>query len=175
MRNILLLSGKINSGKDYAADILVKKENWVKVSFASSLKKLASEKYEIDIKDLNTQQGKKKLYSSGLTYRDLLIDLARDLKKKDKNIFVKKALEEIKNTGDVNIVIPDWRYPHEIEYIYKNLASNINIITARINRHCSFIVDDPSETSLETFNFDFVIENNKDEKFLYSKILEILT
>ena len=84
-------------------------------------------------------------------------------------------MEEIKKIGDVNIVIPDWRYPHEIEYIYKNLPSNFNVITARINRSCSFIVDDPSETSLETFNFDFVIENDKDEKLLYSKILEILT
>ena len=81
MRNILLLSGKINSGKDFTADILVKKENWVKISFASSLKKLASEKYSIDIKDFNTQQGKKKLYKGKETYRDLLINLARDMKK----------------------------------------------------------------------------------------------
>lgn len=175
MRKILLLSGKINSGKDYTADILVKKENWVKISFASFLKNLTSEKYKIDINDFNTQEGKKKIYSTGETYRDLLINIARECKKKDENIFVKKAIEEIKNSDNVNIVIPDWRYPHEYNYIHRCLSDKFNIITTRVNRNSSFILNDPSETSLDNFDFDFVIDNNENEDLLHYRLFKILT
>lgn len=175
MRKILLLSGKINSGKDYSADILVKKENWVKISFASVLKKIASEKYDIELKDFNTQEGKKKKYKTGETYRDLLINLAKDCKKKDQNFFVKKALEEIKGFKTENVVIPDWRYPHEYEHICKNLSKEFSILTARITRKSSFILNDPSETSLDNFNFDFNIENNDKIESLQHKLRIILT
>jgi hypothetical protein len=175
MRKLLLLSGKINSGKDYTADILVKKENWVKISFASVLKKLASEKYDIELKDFNTQEGKKKIYKDGKTYRELLINLAEECKQIDQNFFVKKAIEEIKALEMVNIVIPDWRYPHEYDYICSNLQEEFGIFTARISRDSSIILNYSSETSLDNFNFDFNIENTDSREHINSQLFDFLT
>jgi hypothetical protein len=175
MRRLLLLSGKINSGKDYTADILVKKENWVKISFASVLKQMASEKYDIKLKDFNTQEGKKKLYKDGKSYRDLLINLASDCKQIDQDFFVKKAIEEIKALEMVNIVISDWRYPHEYDYICTNLQEEFGIFTARVSRDSSLILNDSSETSLDNFNFDFKIENTGSREFICSQLFDFLT
>ena len=48
-RKIILLNGKAGSGKDFIADWLVKNKGYTKLAFSSILKKMASERYNLDI------------------------------------------------------------------------------------------------------------------------------
>lgn len=89
------------------------------------------------------------IFSKDLTFRDFLIDFAKQERNKDPDVWCKKAFPDglnlIKsNQEDIffgfsnksnckNIMITDWRYPNEF-YFMKNLTENNNykIITIRI-------------------------------------------
>ena len=159
IRTVLLLGGRANSGKDFTADVLVNRHGWVKLPLAKKLKQLTSKIYKISLDDLNTQQGKKKLHSNGKTYRELLIDTAIIYKKDDINYFVKEVVKDIKST-DKNVVISDFRFPHEYECIKNCLSNDICVKTCLVFREQQFKMNVVSENSLNHFDFDFKIHNN---------------
>lgn len=162
-RQLLLLSGKINSGKDFTADILVKTNKWKKMPFAEHLKMLTAAKFNVPLDDLCTQPGKRIKYDATRTYRDLCIETADFYKRNDQNFFVNSVIERIRLIDNYNIVIPDFRYPNEHARICEALSDDFEIKTGLVYRLSGSVeLDHPSEKSLVRFPFDIVLYNYGD-------------
>lgn len=177
MRKIILLSGWAGSGKDLLAEYLVK-NGYMQFSFASSLKKKVSEHYKFDYNLTLTQEGKNTKIN-GMTIRNLLINYAKTERIKNDNIFVEYTFNEIKlldsyktKRGEslCDIVISDLRYNNEIEFLKNRFK---NCITIRINRFDKSHVDDISEHQLDSFKFDYIIENKCSKEYLFKAFTEL--
>ena len=171
-KSIILISGYAGSGKDKAADYLVKHKNFVKLSFAEELKVIVAKKYNIDHALTLSQIGKKTLDAgSGLTIRQLLIKEALMLRSENPDIFAQQLLQKVKLYTN-NVVISDFRYINEFEYLSKFLPV---LKTLRIDRFSSSSVDSNSETELDNFKFDYKISNRTSISNLYDEIEKIYT
>lgn len=163
MKRLLMLAGKINSGKDYTADALVSNGGWTKLTLAEYLKEYVSKNYNIDTQLLYTHVGKSMIHEqTKKSHRSLLIETAKDLKVQDPDYFVNKLIQKIKSTPiTTNIVISDFRYPNEYRKILECLGNDFKVITVRVFRDEEIKLDDPSENALNTFTFDQEFDNNK--------------
>ena len=99
------------------------------------------------------------------------------------NIWVNALMSEYKESpqnilkgegyqlGDVypNWIITDTRFPNEIEAVKKRGG-----ITIRVNRPDLEQSNHPSETSLDSATFDFIINNDKDIEHLINEVRKIL-
>ena len=121
--------------------------------------------------------------------RDLLIEEGSSKRNSDPNFWCQNIVEKIsfmekindlKNTvsggstgitatqvAPLNIVISDWRYHKEFNVISKVFKENFNITTIRVKKRNldESPVDSSSETQLDNFDFDFIIQNNGDYTF----------
>lgn len=155
-----MLCGYSGSGKSHIANILESK-GWFNIALADKLKDEVSEKYSLDRKLFDTQEGKKMKHSNGQTLRDILIQESKKRKKNDLDYFTKKVIERIKQESDKkNVVISDMRFPHEY-YFIKTKFPDCKIICARIKRDFYNMIDDYSEKALDNFHFDIIINNDE--------------
>lgn len=156
---VILLSGKSGSGKDFIANIMKQQleENGNKVlvtHYADLLKYI--------LKTFFNWNGKKDEHG-----RYLLQHVGTDIiRKQEPNFwvnFLNDVLSLLKDEWDY-ILIPDARFPNEIEVLKYN--SNFNVITMRINRinYESKLTPEqqqhPSETLLDDYEFDYYVTNN---------------
>jgi hypothetical protein len=174
VRNIFLIGGYAGSGKDTLADIVSCSFLYFKrFAFADELKTFTAEKHGFNKILCYSQQSKKQIVYSDLTVRDLLIKEALFKRKQDPDIWVNKVIDKIKLRCDVNssVVIPDFRYPNEYARL-KSVFPEDNIITVSVKRYAKSSINDPSETSLDTFKFDKIINNDTDLKtFRYNVLM----
>jgi hypothetical protein len=194
-----MISGWCGSGKDLLADFLVNLSKGnrnpnnieifrdvVKLSVANELKQLVATKYNFPLDLTLTQEGKKTKVNTVLygqkTVRDLLVDEALTQKTLlGDNVFITHLSDKImhmdyiamiNNKDPPHIVIPDFRFHHEYEYMTKRFNSELlcaadftldkipsEVISIRLNRFDEPPLKIPSETELDLFNFDFVFEN----------------
>jgi dephospho-CoA kinase len=183
MRYIVLVAGYSCSGKDLLCDYIVSKcSNFVKLSFAGELKKYVAETHKFDYNLTLTQEGKKTLINN-TTVRNLLIYHATQERLKNNNIWAIKLAEKInfmdklKNLREANdpldnIIISDFRFPNEIDYIRNNF--NGKIITVKINRSDESPVHSNTEYQLDNFKFDYTIDNKSDINNFYKQIMNTL-
>ena len=159
---VILLSGKAQSGKDYIANIMKQQfeENGNKVlvtHYADLLKYI--------LKTFFNWDGKKDKKG-----RDLLQRVGTDvIRKKMPDYwvnFISQMISFFPNEWNY-ILIPDTRFPNEIEVMQKN--PDVNVITIRINR-VNFTPQltleqqqHPSETSLDEYDFDYYVSNDGTE------------
>ena len=163
-QTIVLLSGWKDSGKDYVADLLVDQFLFHKTSFAKPIKDFVSTLYNIPRPLLDTQDGKRTvIQTSGLvrTYRDLLIYYGEKERNINNNHWAGLVADEISGSPLDNFVISDWRFPHEFTHL-QSLFPNARIITIRIHRLLINLCSDNTETSLDSFPFDYVLDNTSD-------------
>ena len=161
---IFILSGKAKSGKNYVADIISDYyKNSIQISYAYYLKQY--------VKKISNWNGLEETKP-----RDLLQSLGIDLIKKiDKELLIRRVMEDIKVYSyfyDV-IIVTDARLKEEI-IIPKKL---FNCITIRINGKDNDLTDKQknhiTETDLDNYNFDYVIDN-KDTNKTKKEVLKIL-
>lgn len=157
---IIWLSGFAGAGKDTVASILVKKYDYHRVAFADHLKDFTAELYGFDRALCDTNEGKKTVVLNGNTVRDLLIKESAEAKTKNIHIFAEKALMTMLETKKELIVISDWRYPHEYEYI-TGLLPSAQHTTIRITRPNLPSLQIPSEHALDNWTFDHELVNTK--------------
>lgn len=168
MKQILLISGKAGSGKDLVASML---PGWKRVAFADILKDQVSSEFDIDRLSLDTQAGKAEVNHLGITNRRLLINYGTFKRSRDVNYWVKGVRYLITDNNWENIVIPDFRFPNEFEYLKKRLPKSEYVIkTLLIDRNSCIRINDPTETSLVDFNFNFTIHNNSSIEELKKKV-----
>jgi hypothetical protein len=170
-RKILLVSGKIFSGKDYTADCLVKRNCWQKLSFADHLKELCSQKYKTPLSFFYTHTGKSLKYDSTRTYRELLVETSYSLKRQNNDYFVEKIIDKILPIKTTDFVIPDFRFPNEYERLKKELSNSFDVNTCQVIRPDNHNNSEcPSENALADFKFDFTIVNDGGEQKILKTI-----
>jgi hypothetical protein len=187
--NIVLLSGKISSGKSTVADYLVNHKNYVEVSFADNMKSLLQNFLEVSynislpLTAFYTEEGKQTIlpvrFPGGLpsTVRGAMQWYGELMKAQlGETFWIKQLIYKLK-TISTNIVISDARFTYEIDSI-KNEASlrhQHKVATILIKSDRSPIDKHISENHLENYdNFDFILENNKSLNDLYSEIDKVI-
>lgn len=188
-RFIFLVSGKARHGKDTAAGILNEEFSFQRVAFADTLK---MEAVKLGWDGKKDEKG-----------RRLLQELGRQRREEDIDYWVKRAIDTIANrrflpvceedrqevilhgripvtAGEVpGIVIPDCRFPSEIESVRKWGRDNgYEVVTVRVERPdfdnglSESARQDPSETALDGYMFDYRIEN-RDLSFFRESLLAV--
>jgi len=173
---IILLAGKAGTGKSFFAEKLrsifeLQKYNVEIQHFASVLKYIAKQYFGWDgIKD---ERGRKLLQHLG--------DIGREY---DKDVWVKNLLElrlfaSRQYPQDI-VIIDDWRFPNEFDYLNKNCnysiykvrmsASNRELLKGGASVHCSE-TSLPPETELSYYNF--VIDNCEGKTDLVKEAKEL--
>jgi hypothetical protein len=162
-----MIKGFSRSGKDFLGKILCDRHGYTRFAFADSLKEIVAREYLCDLSLLHSQIGKEKICEQDdlkRTYRQILID---------EDVFAKSLVPKIAKHDKV--VITDWRYLNEYQYLYRNLPRyKINTIhILREDQHKS-PVNDESEYSLEGITTDYVILNKMNDE-IYGDISRILS
>lgn len=172
MARIIMLSGKAGAGKDLAGSILVAMGH-TRVAFADALKKVAAELYNYPegtfhdrgLKDrrvpfsCNPETGEMipgkieddKHDIVEVSPRDLAIQVGAIGRELDPDIWVKLA-----DIPQSNVVVTDWRFPNEHAAL---VAAGHEVHTIRIVRGGLELSECESETSLDDFDFDYVLPN----------------
>ena len=168
---VICLSAKAQHGKDTTAiilkDIFEKKGYKVLIThFADLLKYICTQFFNWN--------GKKDIEG-----RSLLQKIGTDVVgKKDSNFWVDfliKILKFFDNTWDV-VLIPDCRFPQEVELLKQNFDTKIfriirpnfdNGLTIEQKNHIS-------ETALDNYKFDLIIENTGTTEDLKNKLLTLI-
>ena len=170
MRYIFLLSGWSGSGKTVLANYLTYSRDFKQYTIAEELHFLVLKKYNVDSMAL-TKKEKTDITDNELTYREILANESKILKKIDINIFTKALVSNIMLQDCVstlhrkkinNIIITDFKYATEFNYINQTLCSGIKskLITIRINRFNRMPFKCLSGSYLDKFNFTHYIDND---------------
>lgn len=175
---ILLLRGYSQSGKDFVGNVLCEKYGYQRFAFADSLKEHVSRNYQVSIDVLHSQEGKRSLCehdSLKRSYRQILIDEAKQLRKTDDDCFAKDCCQLILQSNHSKIVITDWRFMNEWKQIC-SFFPNATIKTIHVIRssQTSSPVMDPSEYELHERKDDYIIVNRGDNT-IYQEIELLLS
>jgi hypothetical protein len=180
---IIGISGKKFSGKDTIADYLVSNHNFIKYSFANPVKQITKILFDFDDSELYESNKEKVNKKWNITPRNAmqkigtefgqyyLHQLFPNLNCNKKLFWTLKAVDFCEKNSDKNIVIPDFRFVHEIEEFRK--ISNFKLWNVKRNT----INEDIhiSETCLDNYqNFDLIIDNNYSKEELYQIINNII-
>jgi len=188
---IIGISGYSGSGKDLVGTIIqeISLNKWHIKKWAGKLKTIASILTGIPVENFEDQEFKKTLlgpewgtvkdiplngvpvfadiqFNSLITVRDFLQKLGTDAIRDGlhENTWVNATLADY--TTESNWIITDTRFPNEAEAIKKAGG-----IVVRINRPgVQPINPHPSETSLDDWNFDAVINNDGDVSDIVHKV-----
>lgn len=170
--NVILISGKAGHGKDITARLMkdlleARGEKVLIIKFGDAVKWFAREYYGYTgIKDIKE--------------RTLLQYIGTEMMRSYDKYYWGNIVSEFiaANTDFTYALIPDWRFYSEQESI---LAHNKNVHTLRINRP-NFInpnmtetqLHHVSETELDNYNFDWIINNEGTLVDLREKIKIVL-
>jgi len=172
---IILIAGKARSGKNTIAEYLKKEATRLnkKVVISPYTKYLKQYIEEITGNPIDDQNKP----------RDLLQKISLELikgKLKREDFFLQRQVEDIEIYSyfmDV-IIIPDVRFPKEIEVIKKHFTNVISIGVTRENYQSNLTQEqqnDITETALDNYhNYDFEIKNNDkiDLKIIAKKVIQ---
>lgn len=157
---IVLISGIMQNGKTTIANMLQEYFEFksklpydiFRVSLAEPVKRIATEQFGWD--------GEKD--EAG---RKLLQDIASAGRQYDKDIWVRQAHQKILDQSVDFVIIDDWRYPNEFDYLYDKKFPIISIRVVRSDD--GVILEDStghdSETALldwENDDFQYCIQND---------------
>ena len=155
---IISFSGYAKSGKDTAAEIIALNYSQFRIKkFSGKLKQVASILTGIPAELFENHNVKEK-YISGwdMTARELLQKLGTDAVRNNlhKDAWVMSLFADYHQND--SWIITDCRFPNEFDYVKKFGGITIKIIrngVYAVNSHAS-------ETALDSYTFDEIIENN---------------
>jgi hypothetical protein len=173
---IIALCGSAGSGKDTLASLLINKHNYVKLSFAGTLKDVVSIMFSWDrnLLEGDTKESRlwreqvddywaKRLNIKDLTPRFVLQFIGTDVFRNHFHPEIWIACIERKISLHKKVVITDCRFKNEIELIKKYDGKII-----KINRDNCIAGSHISEHEWMSANFDHIIDNNGTIEELYS-------
>ena len=208
---IIGMCGLIGTGKDTVADILVNNYNFIKVSFADKLKDGVATVFSWDREMLEGTTDESRTWreqkdefwsretNEHITPRLVLQMFGTDCMRKgfDENIWVSFVKKEILANPTVNYIVPDVRFPNEIDAI-KELgghiwqvrrgqlplwwatAINVNENWKYVSSHHSMKAVFPEvhesewRWASEDSNFDNIISNDSTMESLEQKVEELV-
>jgi hypothetical protein len=167
MKQILLLSGYAGSGKDAAASLLMEECGFQRFAFADALKELVAARTGIPVTIFHSSQKDTVIPPSSKyhpkTYRDLLLEIAREERAKDLDVFSRIVAGQIQDSDGLRnrFVISDWRYKQEESFLRSVLdPATYQIVRLRIKRSSVTPSADPTEHDLDNEHMDTVIQND---------------
>jgi dephospho-CoA kinase len=180
-KNIILVSGKKFTGKDTVANYLCNKYGYVKMSFADDLKQKAVEVARlfgasVELEDFYNQDKKNDLvdfpFNDGTcTIRKYLQNFGTEFVRNtiSADYWVLKVADSIANSEHAKFVIPDIRFPNEIETL-KEIFKDETVNIIRVERVTGFNDTHASETSLDIYKFENTIFNDRTLNDLYETV-----
>lgn len=159
MKKIIIISGKQYSGKDTLAKILLEKlPNYKRVGIGDAIKIEYGKKNNLTFEEIESQKH---------LYRADLIKLGNWGRNIDCDYWL-KSLADMNN-----IIVPDVRVEHELDFFKKMGAFLIRVessVENRAKRGVLTSTDDDTETALDNYlNWNVVVENNSDYQSLVNK------
>jgi hypothetical protein len=188
---IISVTGKIGSGKDTIADIIMQctpYHNWEVKKFAGKLKDIAEILSGVPKINFEDQEFKKQDMDPewGMTYRDLLQRLGTEAMRNGlhKNVWVNALFADYKSgplfpdvPAELHAQLPNWlitdtRFPNELEAV-----KDLNGIAIKVVRETGNTIGTThaSETALDDYTeWDYVVDNNGSFEELKTQIFSIL-
>lgn len=179
---VMLIGHKMNSGKDLLANLIGHElqnypgfengflEGKIKiVHFADKLKEICRTLYSLSSYQVVSHEGKSIVDPRfNKTPRQILQDVGQMHRSICPNVWINYIINEhmsSKNSGTRVLLIPDFRFKNEHTVLrdYVLALGNGLVTTVKITRDSSYQSSDISEIDLDKFDFDFEIENNKDD------------
>jgi len=180
MKKVILVSGKLRSGKNQFADYLKETLTADGISvrqdlFAKALKDNSKQDYKRLIEYLNTISKKHnipELFTIDENFYENKNEITRILlqtygteifrNRVDDNYWVKQFINRVKESNEEITIATDVRFPNEIELLLNE--TEFECISIRIERGVvrdSDLINHPSETSLDDYDqFTFIVDNN---------------
>jgi len=181
---IISISGKIGSGKDTIADIIMQYtpyHRWQVKKFAGKLKDIAEILTGVPKINFEDQEFKQQDMGPewGMTYRDLLQKLGTEAMRNGlhKNVWVNALFADyqfnIEEDEQVHYwIITDSRFPNELAAVKEHNGIAIKVIRDSGN---TIGTTHTSETALDDYtDWDYVINNNGTLEELKTQVLSIL-
>lgn len=89
----------------------------------------------------------------------------------DGDFWIKKAIDHINNNDSCDyFIIPDLRFQTEAATLKERFGENF--ISVRVDRFPTVDSNDPSERDLDSYHFDYYINNKKSENVTKDKVFE---
>jgi phosphomevalonate kinase len=174
-KTIIFISGYARSGKDTVANTIIDlygKNRCVQLAFADTIKEMASNIYQLNIKFFHYPYKDQYIPQIYGTPRDLLIQLGYSKRNQDPFYWAKIVGTKIKNQPGKIYIISDMRYQNEYKY-FKIRFPMWKMITFRISRQ-SENSNDGSDPLITKMKFDHYIKNDGTLKDLRDKIKDVL-
>lgn len=179
---VISISGKIGSGKDTIADIIMQYtpyHRWQVKKFAGKLKDIAEILTGVPKINFEDQEFKQQDMGPewGMTYRDLLQKLGTEAMRNGlhKNVWVNALFADFNIDEDEQVsywIITDSRFPDELEAVKKHNGITIKVIRDSGN---TIGTTHTSETALDNYTeWDYVIDNTGTLEELKTQVLSIL-
>ena len=191
---IISITGKIGSGKDTIADIIMQYtpyHDWEIKKFAGKLKVIAEILSGVPKINFEDQEFKKQDMGPewGMTYRDLLQKLGTEAMRNGlhENVWVNALFADYGantvaiGTNEFNITetdeLPNWiitdcRFPNELEAVKTHKGITIKVIRDSGN---TIGTTHASETALDDYTeWDYVVDNNGSIEDLKTQVFSIL-
>ena len=171
---IIGLGYKARSGKDAAADYLVRRYGFRRIAFADHLKSVVGLAFGFDTHQM---YGADKLVVDprwGNTPVHFLQQVGTDLFRKyvDEDFWAKAVLNIIHASDHDRWVITDTRFPNEAELIHSN-GGYVFEINRAVRPDAGRDTNHPSETSMDGYDgWDAIIYNNKGLTDLYDNVID---
>ena len=172
MKYVFLFGHRKNCGKniltDFTIDILNRKDiSHYHTYFAKPLKKLVSEKYELDFNKMEDRDYKNWIvpWVGGKTVRQILIEDSYYSKLLWNEIWVSKIKNEILNSNKMISIISDFRYPIEYEFLQRELINTHRVLKILVHRSDIPFENDGADGELPDLEkseyWDYIISNEK--------------
>ena len=160
----MALAGKMGSGKSTVSDFLIKSFQFKQYSFASKLKEIATDLFNMEVKD-----------------RVLLQMLGTRVREIEQDAWVNYVLKQLNAEAPLRAVIDDMRYLNESEILRENGFTLIKLeapLSTRNKRGVEGLNEatamHPSEVELDNINYDYVIDSSGTIEDSYKEIMKIL-
>ena len=163
MNNIIVISGKQYSGKDTLAKILLEKmPNFKRVGIGDAIKIEYGKQKGLTFEEIEANKH---------LYRADLIELGNWGRAQSGDYW----LNNLANMD--NIIVPDVRVEHELEFFKSKGAFLIRVESSEENRAKRGVLinaDDDTETALDNYKgWNIVVDNNSDYENLIKKANEV--
>lgn len=168
---IVLVSGKMNSGKDYFSNLAVKTLTLSgfkakRFALADNVKIIAKELYgwngvkdekgRLLLIDIGTMLGK------GYGGSQLDEDLFKRYFDPHPFLWCDMLMSKIVSSGYDVIFVSDWRFKDEYVY-FKCYFDDVVTVRVKENQRTKYL-DNISEKDLDGFDFDYIIDNNNNDE-----------
>ncbi len=184
---LILISGYKRSGKDFIATHLKKVigGNTKVMSFATPIKEILATTLGITLDELDDYKNDSNdiyvndhptntSWASKLTdFRTIMQKFGTEAMQKEfgEDVWIEQMVRNLPPFfANGVVIIPDWRFKRE----YERLAIDYDIITVRVDGGVA-TSDHISETELLDFNFDYRIDNTKQDTSVFNTLKDVIT